>query len=423
MPAAVELFTILNSNASLRQLFAECLGTAPRLSQMVAQSPHVLDVLVDPDFANLGADPETRLGPRLDRETDYEMALERARHLLRGERFLIGTRALSRLIPVGDLGEAHTVLAEAILRLVFARVRREFAERHGVIPEGQVAVIGYGKAGSRELTANSDLDIVVVYDAPGDAWSDGEKSLMTSEYYAKLTQRLVTALSAPMRAGTLYEVDLRLRPSGKKGPVAASLPAFREYFASDESDLWEHLALSRARVLTGDAGLSAALSDSIRDLVAAKRDAAKVKRETASMRALMHTEKPGRDRFDVKDRPGGLVDMEFITQALALIHAGEHPGIASGNTRSRLAAAGEAGLLTQDETETLLAAWDLQIGFQQVARLVLPGAFAEGETSLTLRRQIARLLDYPDFPPLSADLDRLQHEVRAIFMRRIGPVK
>jgi glutamate-ammonia-ligase adenylyltransferase len=423
MPAAVELFTILNSNASLRQLFAECLGTAPRLSQMVAQSPHVLDVLIDPDFANLGADPETRLGPRLDRETDYEMALERARHLLRGERFLIGTRALSRLIPVGDLGEVHTVLAETILRLVFARVRREFIDRHGEIPGGKVAIIGYGKAGSRELTANSDLDLVVVYEAPGDAWSDGDKPLMTSEYYAKLTQRLVAALSAPMRAGTLYEVDLRLRPSGKKGPVAASLSAFQEYFASEESDLWEHLALSRARVLTGDAGLSRALTDSIRALVARKRDEVRVKRETAAMRALMHTEKPGRDRFDVKDRPGGLVDLEFITQAFALLHAAEHPALTEGNTRSRLALAGEVGLLTVEETETLLAAWDLQIGFQQVARLVLPGAFAENDTSLTLRRQIARLLDYPDFPPLSADLDRLQHEVRAIFSRRIGPVK
>jgi [glutamine synthetase] adenylyltransferase / [glutamine synthetase]-adenylyl-L-tyrosine phosphorylase len=286
-----------------------------------------------------------------------------------------------------------------------------------------VAIIGYGKAGSRELTANSDLDLVLVYDAPGEAWSDGEKSLMTSEYYARLTQRLVAALSAPMRAGTLYEVDLRLRPSGKKGPVAASLPAFRDYFASDESDLWEHLALSRARVLTGDPELAEALSASIRALVAKPRDGAHVKRETASMRALMHTEKPGRDRFDVKDRPGGLVDLEFITQAFALIHAGASPALAAGNTRARLAAAGEAGLLTPDETETMLAAWDVQLGFQQVARLVLPGAFAESETSPNLRRQIARLLDYPDFPQLSADLDRLQHEVRAIFVRRIGAVK
>lgn len=422
MPAAVELFTILNSNASLRQLFAECLGTAPRLSQMVAQSPHVLDVLVDPDFANTKADPETRLAPRLNRETDYELALERARILLRGERFLVGTRALSRLIPVGDLGEAHTTLAEAVLRLVFARVEREFAQRHGALPGGEVAIIGYGKAGSRELTANSDLDLVVVYDAEADAWSDGEKSLMTSEYYAKLTQRLVAALSAPMRAGTLYEIDLRLRPSGKKGPVAASLAAFETYFSSSESDLWEHLALSRARVLVGDAALSAKLHAAILRLIAARRDGATVLRETAAMRKLMGTEKPGRDRFDVKDRPGGLVDIEFITQALALIHAGAHPEIAHGSTRERLSLLGHASLLPADEIELLVEAWDLQFGFQQVSRLVLAGPFSESDTSAILRRQIARLLDFPDFAPFSADLDRLQQAVRAIFVRRIGSV-
>jgi glutamate-ammonia-ligase adenylyltransferase len=423
MPAAVELFTILNLNASLRQLFAECLGTAPRLSQMVAHSPHVLDVLVDPDFANTKADPETRLAPRLNREADYEMALERARILLRGERFLVGTRALSRLIPVSDLGEAHTTLAEAVLRLVFARVQREFAERHGVIPDGEVAIIGYGKAGSRELTANSDLDLVVVYEAESDAWSDGEKPLMTSEYYAKLTQRLVAALSAPMRAGTLYEVDLRLRPSGKKGPVAASRTAFEAYFSSSESDLWEHLALSRARVLVGDASLSAKLQAAIARLIAIPRDAAIVLRETAAMRKLMGTEKPGRDRFDVKDQPGGLVDIEFITQALVLIDAKAHPEIATGSTRERLANIGRAGLLLADEIELLIEAWDVQFGFQQVSRLVLSGPFSESDTSAILRRQIARLLDYPDVPPLSADLDRLQQAVRAIFVRRIGAVK
>jgi glutamate-ammonia-ligase adenylyltransferase len=423
MPAAVELFTILNSNASLRQLFAECLGTAPRLSQMVAQSPHVLDVLVDPDFANTKADPESRLAPRLNRETEYEMALERARILLRGERFLIGTRALSRLIPVGDLGEAHTTLAEAVLRLVFARVQREFAERHGHIPGGKVAIIGYGKAGSRELTANSDLDLVVVYDAEGEAWSDGEKSLMTSEYYAKLTQRLVAALSAPMRAGTLYEVDLRLRPSGKKGPVAASLGAFEAYFSGSESDLWEHLALSRARVMAGDDALSVKLESAIARLIATPRDGAIVLRETAAMRKLMASEKPGRDRFDVKDWPGGLIDIEFITQAFALIHAGAHPELAKGSTRERLTKIGQLGLLPADETDLLIEAWDLQFGFQQVSRLVLAGAFSENETSAILRRQIARLMDFPDFPPLSADLDRLQQAVRAVFVKLAGAMK
>ena len=421
MPAAVELFTILNSNGSLRQLFAECLGTAPRLSQIVAQSPHVLDVLVDPDFANMRSDPASRLTPRLERETDYELFLERARMLVRGERFLIGTRALSRLIPAAELGEAHTILAEVVLAQVFARVRAEFAERHGEIAGGSVVVLAYGKVGSREMTASSDLDLVVIYDADGDAWSDGSKPLMTSEYYAKLTQRLVAALSAPMRAGTLYEVDLRLRPSGKKGPVAASISAFEEYFRG-EADLWEHLALSRARVLCGDAGLRAKTGALLADLVSLPREAATVRRETAAMRSLMAHEKPGKDRYDVKDRAGGLVDIEFITQSLALIAGQSQPDLLAIGTRARIEAAGRCGILGADEAETLISAWDLQLGFQQITRLVMPGAFVESETSPASRQQIARLLDCPDFSHLQADLDRLQNATRAIFRQRVGSV-
>jgi glutamate-ammonia-ligase adenylyltransferase len=422
MPAAVELFTILHSNASLRQLFAECLGTAPRLSQMVAQSPHVLDVLVDPDFANVSASPSARLAPRLEREQDYEMFLERARHLHRGERFLMGTRILSRLIPFAEIGAAQTRLAECVLNLVFERVRTEFAVRHGQIAGAEVAIVGYGKAGSRELTATSDLDLVVIYDADGDQWSDGEKSLMTSEYFAKLTQRLVAALSAPMRAGTLYEVDLRLRPSGKKGPVAASIGAFASYFEG-EADFWEHLALSRARILTGDPALAERLDAIIGRLIAAPRVERRVRAETAEMRSLMAKEKPGQSKFDVKDWPGGLVDLEFIAQSLALRFAEAEPRYRATSTRERLTIAGEAGHLPRELVETLLASWDLQLGLQQVSRVLLPGAFDEKAMSPELLAQIARLLDYPGFPMLSADLSRYQSETRALFEQCIGKVR
>ncbi|CAN1510170.1 GlnE Glutamine synthetase adenylyltransferase [Rhabdaerophilaceae bacterium] len=421
MPAAVELFAILHSNPSLRQLFAECLGTAPRLSQIVAQSPHVLDVLVDPDFASMQTSPTLRLGVRLEREADYELFLERARILVRGERFLIGTRVLSRLIPPAELGAAHTVLAEAVVDQVFKRARHEFSERHGHIPDGQVVILAYGKAGSGELTAASDLDLVVIYDADGEAWSDGNKPLMTSEYYAKLTQRLVAALSAPMRAGTLYDVDLRLRPSGKKGPVAASISAFSEYFRG-EAELWEHLALSRARVFSGDAALGKEIAVLLNSLISQPRDASDVRRQTANMRALMAREKPGKDRYDVKDTAGGLVDIEFIIQSLALIESGRYPELLVTGTRNRLEIAGRLGLLATDEAESLINAWDLQLGFQQITRLVFPGSFVEAETGLTSRKHVARLLDCPDFGHLQADLDRLQASTRALFKQHIGPL-
>ncbi|MCA0406956.1 MAG: bifunctional [glutamine synthetase] adenylyltransferase/[glutamine synthetase]-adenylyl-L-tyrosine phosphorylase, partial [Proteobacteria bacterium] len=222
MPAAIELLSILKNNAELRRLFAEILGTAPRLSQIVARTPHVLDVLVDPSFAASSVEGQAyaRIAPRLALETDYEGFLMRARELAHAERFLLGTRVLSRVLSLDDCGRAHTEVAEVFLDVALARVREEFARSHGVIEGAEVILVGYGKAGSREMTANSDLDLVVIYEAPKDAESNGARPLGAQEYFARLTQRLITALSTPMRTGTLYEIDLRLRPSGRKGTVA-----------------------------------------------------------------------------------------------------------------------------------------------------------------------------------------------------------
>ncbi len=167
MPAAVELFSILKNNADLRRLFAEILGSAPRLSDIVAQSPHVLDVLVDPEFLH-GLTVEavrSRIVPRLEREQDVELFLERARELARAERFLLGTRVFSRVLPLAEAGHAHTAVAEIFVQTVLKRVRAEFAKIHGEIPGAEVILVAYGKAGSREMTANSDLDLVVIYEA------------------------------------------------------------------------------------------------------------------------------------------------------------------------------------------------------------------------------------------------------------------
>jgi glutamate-ammonia-ligase adenylyltransferase len=424
MPAVVELFSILKNNADLRRLFAEILGSAPRLSEIVAQSPHVLDVLVDPEFLH-GLTIEAarnRIAPRLERETDIEPFLERARELARAERFLLGTRVFSRVLPLAEAGHAHTAIAEIFVDVVLRRVRAEFAKAHGVIPGAEMILVAYGKAGSREMTANSDLDLVVIYDAPPDALSDGARSLMPSEYFARLTQRLVSALSVQMRTGTLYEIDLRLRPSGRKGTVATSLPGFREYQVS-EAETWERMALSRARPMAGDSALGRRWREEAQAILAVPRDGKAVLAEVAAMRGLMAKEKPGRNRFDVKDWPGGLVDCEFIAQAMILVHAARHPALLEGGTLGALQAAGEAGLLAAADAETLVASWRLQSAVTQATRLCISGPFDEAEASPVFKRRLAALLDKPDFAYLAAELVDLQKQTRQIFERLVGKVK
>jgi len=423
MPAAIELFSILKNNADLRRLFAECLGTAPRLSGIVAQTPHVLDVLVDPDFVRAGPEEVPgRILPRLAHEADFELFLLRARELARAERFLVGTRVLSGILPLSEAGHTHSLIAETFLGAVLARVRADFVRRHGMLPGERIAVLGYGKAGSREMTANSDLDLVILYEAAPDALSDGEKPLMAAEYAARLTQRLVTALSAPMRAGTLYEIDLRLRPSGRKGTVATTLTGFLDYQTS-EAETWEHMALTRVRMLAGDEAMRPAITAALTTLLARPRAGKRIKRDAAHMRALMQQEKPGKSPFDVKDWPGGLVDCEFIAQSLTLIHASAHPGLLFRSTDETLLHAARLGIIPQDQAEELVAAWRLQSGLMQATRLCLNGLFDEAEASPVFMRRLASLLDAPDFSSLKADLIARQKEVRALFETLIGKVK
>lgn len=423
MPAAVELFSILKNNADMRRLFAECLGTAPRLSEIVSRHPHVLDVLVDPEFARgQPGDVRARIAPRLERESDFELFLDRARELARAERFLLGTRVLSGVMPLSEAGHAHSEIAQVFVDLALRRVRQEFAIRHGVIEGAELVILGYGKAGSREMTANSDLDIVVIYRADAEATSDGDKPLMASEYFARLTQRLVSALSIQMRNGTLYEIDLRLRPSGRKGTVATSLASFFDYQTND-AETWEHMALTRARVIAGDEGLASELKAVISAILTRTREAKTVLKDVAAMRGLMNSEKPGRDAFDVKDWPGGLVDCEFIAQTMTLLHGATHASLLGLGTGGALIECGRLGLLCEEQAETLFEAWQIQSAFTQATRLCISGPFEVKEASAVFKRRLASMLNYPDFAFLTSDLYARQAKVRAIFEKVIGKVK
>jgi glutamate-ammonia-ligase adenylyltransferase len=184
-----------------------------------------------------------------------------------------------------------------------------------------------GKLGGREMTATSDLDLIVVYDFDENAsQSDGERPVAPSQYYARFTQRLVTALTAPTAEGTLYEVDLRLRPSGQKGPVATQLSGFVDYQIR-EAWTWEHLALTRARVVSADPELTAKVEAAIHATLVLARDRAKIAADVREMRARIAADKGTDNIWNLKQVRGGLVDLEFIAQYLQLVSASAHPEV------------------------------------------------------------------------------------------------
>ena len=429
MPGAVELMSILRSNQPLRELFGDLMGGAPRLAEVVAARPHVLDAVIDP--ARLAALPDTlddarqtaRMQAFLAPAADYEDALNRARDFAAEEKFLTGVRLLSGALDPDMGAAAYSALAAASVATLLRRVEAEFQREHGKVAGGRVAVLAMGKLGSREMTAASDLDLIFIYDFPSETTeADGARPLSPSLYYARLTQRVVGALTAPTKAGRLYEVDLRLRPSGRKGPLATSLAAF-ELYQRDEAETWEQMALTRARPLAGDASLFADIEAAVRRALMKPREPKKLAREFTAMRALIAREKGDGGDFDLKLAPGGLIDIEFIAQYLILAHAATTPALLCAGVRPALFAATEAGWLSAADGEALAEAHRLMTAVTQILRLTLPDDAAPDKAAAGVKRRIAAAAGAPDFDRLTASLKETRAKVRAMFGRLVGPVR
>src|ERR1700728_4554621 len=426
MPASVELMSILRSNAALRELFGDVLGAAPRLAQVIATRPHVLDAAIDPargeDF-EASFDDHT-MGERVEafvaQAPTYEEALNRARDFAAEEKFHIGLNLLSGRLDPDRAGRAYSALAQGLIAAMLDRVVEAFAAEHGRVRGGRVVVVGLGKLGSREMTAASDLDLILIYDFPADAGeSSGRKRLGPALYYARLTQRLIAALTAPTKAGRLYDVDMRLRPSGRQGPLATQLSSFKLYQLK-EAETWEHMALARARVVAGDASLGAEVAETVRETLTRKREGGKVARDAGAMRKLIAAEKGDKDVWDLKLVAGGLIDIEFIAQYLELAFAHRRPGILDVSTRKALEKCGAAGLITAGEAEVLVDAHRLYTDATQFMRLSTSGPFDPAKAAAGVKRRIAAANGFPDFEAFAAALGDARKRVRSVFDAIVG---
>jgi [glutamine synthetase] adenylyltransferase / [glutamine synthetase]-adenylyl-L-tyrosine phosphorylase len=421
MPASVELLSILRSNASLRELFGDVLGSAPRLAQVIASRPHVLDAAIDPtrslDFDTSFDDKA--MGARVETFVSQGQGLEDALNLSRDfaaeEMFHIGLNLLSGRLDPDRAGRAYSALAQGLIAALLKRVIKAFASEHGRIRGGRVAVVALGKLGSREMTAASDLDVMLIYDFPADkSESDGGKRLGPTLYYARLTQRLISALTAPTKAGRLYEVDMRLRPSGRQGPLATQFASFKLY-QQDEAETWEHMALTRARFVAGDASLGVDVAETVRQTLTRKRDAVGIARETLAMRALIAREKGDSDVWDLNLAAGGVIDIEFIAQYLQLAFAQDHPGVLDVSTHKVVDMAGRARLITPEQAEVFIDAHRLYTDATQFMRLSTSGPFDPAKAATGVKRRIAAAVGFPDFEAFAAALGEARKRVRAAF--------
>jgi [glutamine synthetase] adenylyltransferase / [glutamine synthetase]-adenylyl-L-tyrosine phosphorylase len=413
-------YSLLRQNPDLVSFLATVLGTAPRLADVLAQHPEVIDPLLDPAFFGPLPD-ETKLGKNLQlslgQSRSFEDVLDRARLFRQEQMFLIGARVLSGTVAAEQAGEAFAQLADVLIRTMHASVEAEFAAVHGHVQGQEAAIVALGKLGGREMTANSDLDLIVVYDFDSQRpESDGERPLYGGQYFARLTQRLINALTAPTNYGRLYDVDMRLRPSGRSGPIATSFEAF-DHYHEKEAWTWEHMALTRARIVSASPDFADRVTRVIQRTLQRQRDLGGVAADVLEMRRAIASEKGDSDRWNIKYVAGGLVDVEFVAQYLQLVYASRVPDILDTSTARVLEKAAKLGVLAAEHAEVLRPAVRLYQDLTQILRLCLAGPFDPASAGPALLALLARAADLPDFATLEAHLTESQGRVREVFDR------
>jgi glutamate-ammonia-ligase adenylyltransferase len=409
LSSGVQIQSLFLAQPRLFELIVEVMAFAPRLASTLARRPTALDALLDPAF--FGPIETPAVAP-WDPE-DFEGAMNAARRLFRDQSFRIGVRVMSGTADARDIGRAFAELADLIIGGLAPAALAETERLGGAFP-GQVAVVALGKAGSREMTAKSDLDLMTLYVADDPASMSAVKGWSADVFYARFTQRLTSALSAPTGEGTLYEVDLKLRPSGTKGPVAVSFAAFEDYYER-EAETWELLALTRARVVWASSpAFQARAEGAIEAALRRPRDWARTAADVVEMRELMERERPGKGDWDLKLDPGGLVDIEFAAQFLQLAHAAAGGPLAQ-NTGEALFALRVAGLADEGALARLEAAWRLEQDLSQLIKVALEDGHDVEAEPKAFKALMAKAGHVGQFRTLKPKLAKAKAEARAAY--------
>ena len=419
-PAGVQLFALLVANPHLLSLLSGIMGSAPRLADNLARTPAMLDAVLDPGFLmELPSRVELAetLSAELDGETEDERVLDAVRRFARDQMFRIGAQIIEGRASPEAGANAFTDIADAVIGGLLAHLERELAATAGMVEGGGFCVVAMGKLGGREMTASSDLDLVFVYNARHENdTSNGPRPLPVPVYYARLARRLIDALTVPTAEGTLYEVDMRLRPSGNKGPAAVSLESFTRYHA-DDAWTWERLALTRARVIAGPAQLREAVEKVVADALTRKVDETKLRDDARAMRGKLQSQFPARDKWDLKFAPGGLVDIEFCVQYLQLLRGPESPAVLHQNTATAIEQLSARGFLAPYDAASLLRAVRLQLALLQILRIASAGHFDSAGASEGMKSLLVRAGKAEDFAALEIRLAEAQYHARGVFER------
>ena len=421
LPAGVQPMSLFQRNPALLDRIATVLGAAPMLSEHLARYPIALEGLLTPEDP---VDAARMLRSRLTGAIALEDVIQVVRRAVKERDFFLSVATLEGRLDADASGRQRTALAEAALAVLVPRVLLDFASRFGRVPGGALAVVAMGKAGGREMMAGSDLDLMFIYDHPPEVTeSRGARSLPASQWFVRVVQACIAALTAPGPEGQMYALDMRLRPSGNKGPIAVSLAGFRRYHEWD-SWTWERMALTRARVVAGPVAMRRKVTEAIETAIRRQQEPDRIRGNAAAMRGRMGRELRPHGPWDVKLRAGGLIDIEFIAQSLQLVHARDPGFRRSQTTHLALRRLADAGAIATADMRLLIRAERLWRTIQGMLRLTvgrLEGAELPHASGVPLLRAAsAARVTVTDADELLHSSDQIAQQVRLLFEHYVG---
>ena len=415
LPTGVQLFSMFEAFPKLIDLLIDIVSTSPALANYLARNSQVFDAVIGGSFWNKWPGQKklvSDLRSQLITLSNYETKLDAARRWHKELHFRIGVHILRGLVGGAEAGRQYADLAEAIIKSIWPEVIEQFSMKHGRPPGRGAIVLGMGSIGMRRLHSGSDLDLIVIYDAENDESSYSNRPLAARQYYARLTQALVTALSVQMAEGRLYEVDMRLRPSGNKGPVATSWSSFQSYQKND-AWIWEHLALSRARVIAGPKSLMKDV-EKFRINLLGKTSPKLAKVALAKMRRRIAQFRGDGLLWDTKNGTGRLHDIEMIAQLGRLLEGGKKRDVISG-----LNACVTTDILTKVEERELRKAYKLFWTLRVALKLLGQSGFESSESTLGTKNFLMSQTGYKHLENLEADLSAKSSVVSGILDRAL----
>ncbi|MFT4089496.1 MAG: bifunctional [glutamine synthetase] adenylyltransferase/[glutamine synthetase]-adenylyl-L-tyrosine phosphorylase [Asticcacaulis sp.] len=421
LTAGVQIQSLFLANPKLFNTIVEIMGFSPRLATFLSRYPTIFDAMLDAGFFDpLGEDVDRLIADEVAREPqDLESVMNALRRVCREQQFRIGMQVLNARLTTEAAGAAYARLADACINHL-APLSLEDVHRQGGELSGHVAVVALGKLGSQEMTARSDLDLMIIYLPDDPSETSSVKNWGAETFYARFTQRLIAGLSAPTHEGLLYEIDMKLRPTGAKGPVAVSLAAFENYYTKD-ADTWEFQAMTRARVVwASDEDFADLVRLKIETVLRSSRSASQTAQDVLDMRALMERERPAKGFWDFKLSVGGQVDCEFAAQYLQLIHAA-NGGPLRVSTLSALSAMQRAGLAPAEHIEALSSAWKVQQALAQIMRISLEADHDPRSESEAFQRKLARAVHTRRLDTLENKLKEIRNRARDAFEAIVTP--